>query len=240
MPATAQTASIAPSDTPQHVAIIMDGNGRWAKQRGLPRQFGHKKGAEALKKLLTDCKGLGVEYLTVYAFSAENWNRPEEEVSALMGLLARTIDHEADKLMQDEVRFRTIGDLSTLQPDIRARVESLIERTKHHTQLNLTLALSYGAQQELLRAMKRLMAEGVSVDELTEERFETALDTHELPPLDLLIRTGGEQRLSNFLLWQAAYTELYFTDTFWPDFTSEHLSEALNCFRNRERRFGHV
>ena len=224
----------------QHIAIIMDGNGRWAKERGLPRKLGHKKGAEALKNLLTEGKKLGVHYLTVYAFSAENWGRPQEEVNDLMGLLGYYLEQESKLLIENQIRFRTIGNLSHLDPKLREKVEALQERTKEFDQLHLTVALSYGARQELVHAVQALIKDGVDADEISEQTIAEKLDTADLPELDLLIRTGGEQRLSNFLLWQSAYTELYFTETYWPDFTAEHLSEAMACFGNRERRYGHV
>ena len=222
---------------PNHIAMIMDGNGRWAKERGLPRKLGHKRGAEALKTILTEGQKLGVRYLTVYAFSSENWGRPQEEVSALMGLLGHYLDKEAELLIKNQIRFRTIGDISTLSPDLRQRVAELEERTASFDGLHLTIALSYGARQEITHAVKQLMEDGA---EVSEEAIASRLNTADLPELDLLIRTGGEQRLSNFLLWQSAYTELYFTETYWPDFTAEHLQKAMECFTSRERRFGHV
>lgn len=232
---TRKTTPIA--GIPNHIAIIMDGNGRWAKERGLPRKLGHKRGAESLKTLLTEGQRLGVKYLTVYAFSAENWGRPQEEITALMGLLGHYLDKESELLIKNQIRFRTIGDLSTLEPSLHERVEALEEKTKHFSQLNLTVALSYGARQEITHAVKQLVADKA---EVTEEAIAERLNTADLPELDLLIRTGGDQRLSNFLLWQSAYTELYFTDTYWPDFNAEHLKQAMECFTSRERRYGHV
>jgi undecaprenyl diphosphate synthase len=215
----------------------MDGNGRWAKERGLPRKLGHKRGAESLKNLLTEGQKLGVEYLTVYAFSAENWGRPEEEITALMGLLGHYLDKESELLIKNQIRLRTIGDLSTFDPELRNRVETLQKKTKNFSALNLTIALSYGSRQEITQAVKQLVADEVDV---TENAIDERLYTADLPDIDLLIRTGGEQRLSNFLLWQSAYTELYFTDTYWPDFNVNHLKKAMECFTSRERRFGHV
>ncbi len=229
-----------PSDTvcvPKHIAIIMDGNGRWAKERGLPRKLGHKRGAEALKQLLIDSQTLGVKYLTVYAFSAENWGRPQDEVSALMGLLGHYLNNEAEILVKNKIRFRTIGNISSLNEDLQRRVRALEETTKHFSQLHLTIALSYGARQELTLAVKQLIAEGV---EPSEQAITERLYTADLPELDLLIRTGGDQRLSNFLLWQSAYTELFFTDVYWPDFNASHLEAAIDCFSSRERRYGNV
>ncbi|MDG1287802.1 MAG: polyprenyl diphosphate synthase [Rickettsiales bacterium] len=227
-------------NVPNHIAIIMDGNGRWAKERGLPRKLGHKRGAEALKALLTEGKKLGIRYLTVYAFSAENWGRPQEEVSALMGLLGHYLDKEAELLIKNQIRFRTIGDISTLEPTLRKRIEALQEKTAQFDQLHLTVALSYGARQEITNVVKQLVSDGVEAESITDEAIAERLDTVDLPELDLLIRTGGDQRLSNFLLWQSAYTELYFTPTYWPDFNAEHLSQAIESFDLRERRYGNV
>lgn len=227
----------APTVVPNHIAIIMDGNGRWAKKRGLPRKLGHKRGAETLKNLLDQGKELGIRYLTVYAFSAENWGRPQDEVSSLMGLLTHYLDNEVAILLKNKIRFRTIGDLSTLETGLRERILDLEAKTKHFDDLHLTIALSYGARQEIVRATNLLVQRGLPI---TEKNLEAHLDTADLPELDLLIRTGGDQRISNFLLWQSAYTELYFTDTFWPDFTLEHLQAAIDCFAARERRYGHV
>lgn len=237
MPDSSARETTPVEGTPNHIAIIMDGNGRWAKERGLPRKLGHKRGAEALKALLNEGQKLGVKYLTVYAFSAENWGRPPEEVSALMGLLGHYLDKESALLIKNQIRFRTIGDISTLDPALRNRVEALEEKTKEFTTLNLTIALSYGARQEITHAVKQLAADKAEVN---EQAIAERLNTADLPELDLLIRTGGEQRLSNFLLWQSAYAELYFTDTYWPDFNAEHLKQAMKCFTSRERRFGNV
>ncbi len=239
MPKTAPDTS-SNIKIPHHIAIIMDGNGRWAKERGLPRKLGHKRGAEALKTLLTEGKKLGVRYLTVYAFSAENWERPQEEVSALMGLLGHYLDKEAELLIKNQIRFRTIGDLTALEPALRTRIEALQEKTAQFDQLHLTVALSYGARQEMTNVMKQLATEGISAENITDELIAQKLDTADLPELDLLIRTGGEQRLSNFLLWQSAYTELYFTQTYWPDFTVDNLKQAIDSFDARERRYGNV
>ena len=237
MPESSAQQTTSAEGTPNHIAIIMDGNGRWAKSRGLPRKLGHKRGAEALKTLLTEGQKLGVKYLTVYAFSAENWERPKEEVSALMGLLAHYLDKEAKLLVENQIRFRTIGDISTLDPTLHKRVKALEKLTESFSNLNLTVALSYGARQEITHAVKQLVADKADV---TEDAIAERLNTADLPELDLLIRTGGEQRMSNFLLWQSAYTELYFTDTYWPDFSAKHLQEAMECFTSRERRFGNV
>lgn len=228
------------STFPPHIAIIMDGNGRWAKERGLPRKLGHRRGAEALKELLKQGGPHGLKYLTVYAFSSENWGRPEEEVKDLMGLLGYYLEKEAQLLIENQIRFRTIGDLNRIDPTLRSHIEALAEKTRHFDRMHLTIALSYGAQQEITRAVQQLIASGAKTEDITEASISAQLDTADLPPLDLLIRTGGDQRLSNFLLWQAAYTELYFTHTYWPDFTIDHLVDAAESFHMRERRYGHV
>ncbi len=227
---------------PKHIAIIMDGNGRWAKQRGLPRTDGHIKGQEALRRTLRAAAGLGVQVLTAYAFSTENWNRPEEEVAALMGLLVQSLHQETSDLLRDNVRLMAIGDLTRLPHEARLCLEDSMTRTAHCTGITLVIALSYSSRDELRRAFVRLAEEVedelLSPTEITEEVIDRSLDTASLPPLDLLIRTGGEQRISNFLLWQAAYAELYFSDYYWPDFGREALVEALLAYTQRERRFG--
>lgn len=226
-----------PESLPHHVAIIMDGNGRWATARGQARTAGHKKGADALRRTLDACRDAGIRYLTIYAFSSENWKRPREEISDLMQLLTHYLQHEIDTLHNNEVCLRFIGDLSQLEPKVREMVEAATEKTKRNTAFNLTVALSYGSREEMVRAVRKLVAEA-SPDEITEEKISAALDTAGLPEPDLLIRTGGEQRLSNFLLWQSAYTEFYFTDTLWPDFDAAELQKALNDYAKRERRYG--
>ncbi len=227
---------------PKHIAIIMDGNGRWAKQRGLPRTDGHIKGQEALRRTLRAAADLGVQVLTAYAFSTENWNRPEEEVAALMGLLVQSLHQETSDLLRDNVRLMAIGDLTRLPHEARLCLEDSMTRTAHCTGITLVIALSYSSRDELRRAFVRLAEEVedelLSPTEITEEVIDRSLDTASLPPLDLLIRTGGEQRISNFLLWQAAYAELYFSDYYWPDFGREALVEALLAYTQRERRFG--
>ncbi len=227
---------------PQHVAIIMDGNGRWAKNRGLPRTAGHKKGAESLRRAMDACKKHGVKYLTVYAFSSENWKRPEAEINDLMQLLQHYLRHEMQTMHDNNVRLRFIGDLNHLDEHVREQVEDAAEQTKSNTQFNLIIALSYGGRQEIARAMQKLgadIAQGkIKVSDITEDSITNALDTCGLPEPDLLIRTGGEQRISNFLLWQSAYTEFYFCDTLWPDFGEKELEAALTDFAGRERRFG--
>ena len=231
-----------PENLPAHVAIIMDGNGRWAKARGLPRMLGHKKGSEVLRNILEGCRQMGLRYLTIYAFSAENWKRPVIEVSDLMELLRHYLDREIATLHKNGIRLRVIGDMEKLAPDIRKQIDAAEALTCNNTAFNLTVALSYGARQEMLRAVQRLAADigsgKIAPDAVDEKMLSSLLYTGEMPDPDLLIRTGGEHRLSNFLLWQSAYTELYFTSVLWPDFTVEHLHEAVNEYASRERRYG--
>ncbi|MBV8972479.1 MAG: isoprenyl transferase [Sphingomonadaceae bacterium] len=227
---------------PRHVAIIMDGNGRWAKARGLPRAAGHRQGAEAARKVLRAAGEAGVECLTLYAFSSENWRRPEEEINDLMGLLRFYIGQELNTLHREGVRIRVIGDHQAFQPDTARMVDEAIAKTAGNRRMTLAIALNYGARAEIVKAA-RLLAQRAKEDELTpgeidEAAFDATLDTADLPPLDLLIRTSGEQRLSNFLLWQAAYAELLFVDTLWPDFDGDALRAALADYAARERRFG--
>ncbi len=227
---------------PSHVAVIMDGNGRWAEKRRLPRKLGHKRGAEALKGLIEDMDGLGVEYLTVYAFSSENWQRSDDEVSDLMELLRFYLRREIDTLHDNNIRIRFIGDRTQLSEDIQSELQHAETLTANNTRLTFTVALSYGSRQEIIRAIQQI-ATRVKAGEIVPEAIDeslllASLDTHDLPDPDLLIRTGGEQRLSNYLLWQSAYTELYFTEVLWPDFTIEHLQDAINDYGRRERRFG--
>jgi undecaprenyl diphosphate synthase len=217
----------------RHVAIIMDGNGRWAKRRGLPRAMGHRAGGEAVRRTVQACEPLGIECLTLYAFSAENWKRGADEISDLMGLMRRFIEANLQDMVERKVRLRIIGDYKAFEPDIVERLEDALERTAQGER-TLAVALNYGSQQEIARAAANAAGEG----EVTVETIAAHLDTADLPPLDLLIRTSGEVRLSNFLLWQCAYAEMWFTDVLWPDFTPEHLREALGEFANRERRYG--
>lgn len=217
----------------KHVAIIMDGNGRWAKKHHLPRAVGHKRGVEAVRRLVRACEGLGLECLTLYAFSSENWKRPEDEISDLMGLLRHFIKADLNEFIANDVRLKIIGDYKVLAPDIVTMLEDALEKTAHG-RITLAVALNYGSQQEIARAAAMAAEQGA----VTVEAISANLDTAGLPPLDLLVRTSGEVRLSNFLLWQAAYTEMYFTDVLWPDFTPAHLEEALASFAGRERRFG--
>ena len=231
-----------PSPLPSHIAIIMDGNGRWAKSRGLPRTAGHKKGADSLRNILNACRESGVQFLTIYAFSSENWKRPSDEISDLMQLLKLYLHQELDTLHENNVRLRFIGDLSQLDSDIRANIRDATEMTSRNHTFNLTVALSYGSRQEIVRTVRKLTADiqsgKIKPEDISEETITRALDTADLPEPDLLIRTGGEQRLSNFLLWQSAYTELYFTDVLWPDFDKAHFLQALDDYAKRERRYG--
>ena len=225
---------------PQHVAIIMDGNGRWAKQRGQVRSMGHQAGAETVHIIAEEAARLGVKYLTLYTFSTENWNRPADEVSALMALLMDSIEEET--FMKNNISFRIIGDTDKLPTDVLKRLNQCIERTSVNTGMCLTLALSYSSKWELTDAVKKIatkVANGtIQVTDINEETIDKHLSTEYMPDPDLMIRTGGEIRMSNYLLWQCAYSELYFCDTFWPDFKEEELHKAICDYQKRERRFG--
>ncbi|HEX2763697.1 MAG TPA: isoprenyl transferase [Allosphingosinicella sp.] len=227
---------------PRHVAIIMDGNGRWAKARGLPRAAGHRQGAEAARKVLRAAGEAGVECLTLYAFSSENWSRPEEEINDLTGLLRFYISRELESLHREGVRLKILGNHKAFQADVAKMVDAAVERTAGNQRMILAVALNYGSRSELTQAMRRLAvrveAGELSAADIDVAAIEAELDTAGLPPLDLLVRTSGEQRLSNFLLWQAAYAELVFVDTLWPDFDGDTLRSALAEFGARERRFG--
>lgn len=218
----------------RHVAIIMDGNGRWAKKRLLPRVAGHRAGIEAVRKIVRAAGDMGIEAMTLYAFSSENWKRPEEEVSDLMNLMKHFIQSDLEEFVANDVRLKIIGDWRSLSPDIVALLENALQRTAAGRRTTLAVALNYGAQDELVRAAKAAAAAG----EINADSLAAHLDTADLPPLDLLIRTSGEVRLSNFLLWQAAYAELYFTDCLWPDFSPADLKLALDHFARRDRRYG--
>ncbi|WP_082543287.1 polyprenyl diphosphate synthase [Sphingomonas sp. Leaf339] len=234
------TAPILATDTPaipRHVAIIMDGNGRWARQRHLPRLAGHKAGVEAVRRVTRAARAMGIEALTLYAFSSENWRRPAEEVSDLMGLLRLFIRSDLAELARENVRLRIIGDYRAFSPDLIALIEDAVARTAGNSGPLLAIALNYGAQAELAAAARRLAAR-LPADQIDEAAIEAELDTVGLPPLDLVIRTSGEQRLSNFLLWQAAYAELLFVDTLWPDFGADALADAVAAFGQRQRRYG--
>lgn len=221
-------------EVPRHVAIIMDGNGRWAKKRRLPRAVGHQRGVEAVRALVRGAQGLGLDVLTLYAFSTENWRRPEDEISDLMGLMKRFILSDLDEMAENNIRLKIIGDYKAFSADLVDLIEGALARTRANTGTTIAVALNYGSMDEIARAATRAAAEGP----ITPETIAAHLDTADLPPLDLLIRTSGEERLSNFLLWQAAYAELYFTDVLWPDFTADHLKQALDAFAGRERRYG--
>ena len=237
--ATRQPASEARTETvPAHVGIIMDGNGRWANRRGLPRLAGHHAGTENVRRITTACADAGVDVLTIYAFSTENWRRPADEVFGLMRLLAQRIDIEAAELHRNNVQIRHVGALEGVQPSLADRVRAAVELTRANTGLVLNVAFNYGGRQEIARAVQRIMALGVPAEDVTEHLIDQHLDTAGLPDLDLVIRTGGEMRLSNFLLWQAAYAEYYSTPICWPDFGREELYQAFAEFGRRVRRFG--
>ena len=227
---------------PRHVAIIMDGNGRWAKARGLPRSAGHRAGAEAARKALRAAGEAGVECLTLYAFSSENWRRPAAEISDLTGLLRYYVKRELEDLHREGIRLVILGDHTAFEADVAALVDKAVARTAANNRMTLAIALNYGARNELVQATRRLaeqVAAGtLEATDIDEQKIEAALDTRDLPPLDLLIRTSGEQRLSNFLLWQAAYAELLFVDTLWPDFDGDTMRSALAEYARRERRYG--
>jgi len=230
------------ASVPRHVAVIMDGNGRWAKARGLPRSAGHRAGAEAARKALRAAGEAGVACLTLYAFSSENWRRPAAEISDLTGLLRFYVQRELQDLHREGIRLKILGDHKAFEPDVARLVDQAVTTTAANDRMTLAVALNYGARGELVQATRRLarqVAAGeIAADAIDEARIEAALDTHDLPPLDLLIRTSGEQRLSNFLLWQAAYAELYFTATLWPDFDEAAMAAALAEYARRERRYG--
>jgi undecaprenyl diphosphate synthase len=234
--------TIKPEKLPGHLAVIMDGNGRWAKERMLRRIVGHQKGVETVKAIVEECSRLGIRYLTLFAFSSENWLRPKTEVRALMALLKRYVRMEALRMMQNNIRFNIIGNRSDLPPDVNLELDDAIAKTAGNTGMTLTLALSYGARQEIIRAAILLAADlaagRISAGAVDEAFFERYLYSAGIPEPDLLIRTSGEMRISNFLLWQLAYTELYFTDVNWPDFGIAELHKAFRDFQARERRFG--
>ncbi len=225
---------------PRHIGIIMDGNGRWAALRGLPRSEGHRRGMERTKEVIEFSVELGLKALTLYAFSTENWTRPSAEVSTLMKLLEFYLNKEIDRLMKKGVVFKTIGDTSRLPDNIKGMIRNAEEKTSSNTGMILVTALSYSGRNEILRAVKKALSSGIKPEEMTEEIFSSYLDTAGVPAPDLIIRTSGEMRISNFLLWQGAYSEFYFTDTLWPDFTKEEYLLAIQDFQRRERRFGSV
>ena len=225
------------SRLPRHIAIIMDGNGRWAKKRGLPRTAGHKVGAETFRKIALYCKALGVEYLTIYAFSTENWKRPADEVSTIMGLLEQYLHEAIDTMERDHIRLRFFGDMSVLSPELQALAHRTDDISTHYDGFQANICLNYGGRAELLRAAQRCAERGL---EWTEENLSANMYSAGIPDPELVIRPGGEMRLSNFLLWQCAYSELYFCDTLWPDFTRQELDKAIIDYQRRDRRFGGV
>ncbi len=236
------TTTIDVSRLPRHVAIIMDGNGRWARRRKKPRLYGHKVGADSVRDIVETCREIGIRYLTLYAFSSENWQRPDQEVSGLMSILKRYLESELPRMQKNDIRLISIGNRERLPEGVREVLNKTIAETAGNAKLTLNLALSYGGRDEMVRAVKnigRLCREGsLSVDEISERTITEHLDTASLPDPDLLIRTGGESRLSNFLLWQLSYAEIYFTEIMWPDFRREKFLQALHDYQARERRFG--
>lgn len=229
---------------PNHVAIILDGNGRWAKKRMMPRNYGHAKGAKTVEQICEDAYNIGIKYLTVYAFSTENWNRPKDEVDALMKLLSDYLDGSLETASKNNMCVRIIGDKTALTEDLQDKIEKLETASKNNTGLNFTIALNYGSRDEIVRAIRKLAAdvkdEKLKVEDITEQIYADYLDTKGIPDPDLLIRTSGEERLSNYLLWQLAYTEFYFTDCLWPDFDKKELLKAIAAYTKRDRRFGKV
>lgn len=229
---------------PNHVAIIMDGNGRWAKKRLMPRNMGHVQGARTVEQIIEDAYNLGIKYLTVYAFSTENWKRPQDEVNALMKLLKDYLKNCIKRANKNNMRVRVIGDKTGLEQSIQDKIQELEEVSAKNTGINFTIAINYGSRDEMVRAMRRMMEDCKNGDllpsEVSEEVFQSYLDTSDLPDPDLLIRTSGELRLSNYLLWQLAYTEFYFTDVLWPDFNKAELKKAIEYYNGRDRRFGAV
>ncbi len=229
---------------PQHIAVIMDGNGRWAQKKGNQRIFGHKNGVKAVRDTVEGAAELGINFLTLYAFSTENWNRPKQEVNALMSLLITTINSETDTLIKNNVRLLTIGDIDGLPKNVSAKLKDLINQTANNNGLSLILALNYSARWEIVNAVKEIIAENrqnpIDVGSINNEFFERYLNTKDIPDPDLLVRTSGEYRISNFLIWQMAYSELYFTEVLWPDFRRNDLYEAIVDYQKRERRFGKI
>ncbi|MBI9039973.1 isoprenyl transferase [Lutibacter sp.] len=233
---------IQQNNLPKHIAIIMDGNGRWAKLKGQPRVFGHKNGVDSVREVIEGCAEIGVKFLTLYAFSTENWNRPKLEVRTLMSLLVSSLKKELKTLQKNNIKLNTIGNLNDLPKSAQKELLEVIEKTKNNTTLTLTLALSYGSRDEIVNVIKNISKKVVnnelSIEEINENIINNHLYTFSLPDVDFMIRTSGEKRISNFLLWQIAYAEMYFTNTLWPDFRKENLFNAILEFQNRERRFG--
>lgn len=228
------------NNIPQHIAIIMDGNGRWATEHGKPRSYGHQAGVETVRRITSECTRLGVKYLTLYTFSTENWNRPETEIAALMGLVLSSLEDEI--FMKNNVRFKVIGDIERLPVEVQRKLQETIDHTANNTAMTMVVALSYSSRWEITKAMKDIAQKALdgqlSVDDITEDTVSQSLTTASIPDPDLLIRTGGELRISNYLLWQIAYSELYFCDTFWPDFNEADLHKAIADYQHRQRRFG--
>ena len=234
--------NIDKTNIPRHIAIIMDGNGRWAKSKGQERTFGHRNAISAVRNAIAACTKADVEYLTLYTFSTENWKRPEDEVTTLMTLLSESIIKESDELMSKDIRMHVIGEIDKLPELVQEQLMNIVEITKNNSKTNLVLALSYGSQREILNAVKKIAQDvkqgKINVEDIDEKVFENHLYTKDFPPVDLLIRTSGEVRISNFLLWQIAYAELQFLDIYWPDFTEEDLFQCILNYQNKERRFG--
>ena len=223
---------------PQHIAIVMDGNGRWAKKRFLPRVAGHVRGVEAIRRTIEGCIVRNIPYLTVFAFSSENWKRPDEEVNFLMNLFLSSLEKETGKLHANDIRLKVVGDLSRFDAPLQKAIAAAEEKTSDNSKLTLTVCANYGGRWDILQAARRMSGEGLDVNDMTQERLSSFLALSYAPDPDLFIRTGGETRISNFLLWQLAYSELYFTETFWPDFDDGELEKAIMSFQSRERRFG--
>ena len=234
------TNQLDKNNIPQHIAIIMDGNGRWATERGKPRSYGHQAGVETVRRITSECTRLGVKYLTLYTFSTENWNRPETEIAALMVLVLSSLEDEI--FMKNNVRFKVIGDIERLPAEVQRKLQETIDHTANNTAMTMVVALSYSARWEITKAMKDIAQKALdgqlSVGDITEDTVSQSLTTASIPDPDLLIRTGGELRISNYLLWQIAYSELYFCDTFWPDFNEADLHKAIADYQHRQRRFG--
>jgi undecaprenyl diphosphate synthase len=234
--------TVSGKNTLRHIAIIMDGNGRWAKKRFLPRFAGHKTGLTAVKNLVKYCAKINLEYLTLFAFSSENWRRPKKEVSLLMDLFASALDSEAKKLHKNNIKLNIIGNLSQFSPKLQNKIQDAVDLTANNSGLTLTIAANYGGRWDISQAIKKIAAQIksdlIDIDDIDESLIESCLLTHDIPEPDLFIRTGGEQRISNFLLWHLAYSEFYFTETLWPDFDIETLSQAISSFYSRQRRFG--
>ena len=227
---------------PKHVAIIMDGNGRWAKDKGLPREYGHQNGVNSVKSIVEEAYNSGIQYLTLYAFSIENWDRPSDEINTLMSLLVSTLRDEFDEIFDKDIKLNAIGEIKSLPKEVISELDFIIDKTQKNTKMTLTLALSYGCKQEIFNAIKiisdKVKNNLIELNNFDDSIINSHLYTKNLPDVDLLIRTSGEQRISNFLLWQIAYAELYFTDVYWPDFSKDDFNKAIENYKTRERRFG--